>query len=121
MTPAPGGGTAPYRVAWHDGLAEVHLACGKANALNPHSLAAIESALDDVEGRGARGVVLTGYERFFSGGLDLVQLYGLERDAMDGFMAWFDSVMLRVFAFPRPVVAAVADHAIAGGAILALA
>jgi enoyl-CoA hydratase len=39
---------------------------------------------------------------------------------MDAFMAWFDSVMLRVFAFPRPVVAAVAGHAVAGGAILAL-
>ena len=121
MGPGPGEGTAPYRVDWHDGLAVVHLSCGKANALNPHSLAAIERALDDVGGRGARGVVLTGYARFFSAGLDLVHLYGLERDAMDGFMAWFDTVMLRLFAFPRPVVAAVAGHAVAGGAILALA
>jgi enoyl-CoA hydratase len=40
---------------------------------------------------------------------------------MDGFMAWFDAVMLRVFAFPRPVVAAVGGHAVAGGAVLALA
>lgn len=117
----PDGETAPYRVVWRDGLALVHLACGKANALNPRSLAAIERALDEVEGGGARGVVLTGYARFFSAGLDLVHLYGLERDAMDGFMAWFDALMLRVFAFPRPVVAAVGGHAVAGGAILALA
>jgi hypothetical protein len=40
---------------------------------------------------------------------------------MDGFMAWFDAVMLRVFAFPRPVVAALGGHAVAGGAVLALA
>ena len=117
----PGGGTASYQVDWGDGLAVVHLSCGKANALNPGSLAAIERALDEVEGGGARGVVLTGYARFFSAGLDLVHLYGLERDAMDAFMAWFDAVMLRVFAFPRPVVAAVAGHAVAGGAVLALA
>jgi enoyl-CoA hydratase len=121
MAPGPGAETAPYRVDWHDGLAVIHLNCGKANALNAHSLSAIERALDDVEGRGARGVVLTGYARFFSAGLDLVHLYGLERDAMDGFMAWFDTVMLRVFAFPRPVVAAITGHAVAGGAILALA
>jgi enoyl-CoA hydratase/carnithine racemase len=121
MTPAPGEEAGPYRVVWHDGLAEVHLRCGKANALNPRTLAAIERALGEVEGGGARGVVLTGYDRFFSAGLDLVHLYGLERDAMDGFMAWFDSVMLRVFAFPRPMVAAVSGHAVAGGAILALA
>ena len=121
MTAGHHGETAPYRVAWHDGLAEVHLVCGKANALNPRSLSAIERALDEAEGGGARGVVLTGYDRFFSAGLDLVHLYGLEREAMDGFMAWFDSAMLRVFAFPRPVVAAVAGHAVAGGGILALA
>jgi enoyl-CoA hydratase len=120
MAPGPDGETAPYRVVWRDGLALVHLSCGKANALNPRSLAAIERAFDEVEAGGARGVVLTGYDRFFSAGLDLVHLYELERDAMDGFMAWFDAIMLRVFAFPRPVVAAVAGHAVAGGAVLAL-
>jgi enoyl-CoA hydratase len=112
---------APYRVDWRDGLALVRLTCGKANALNPRSLAAIERALDEVAGGGARGVVLTGYERFFSAGLDLVTLYELDQDAMDGFVAWFDALMLRVFAFPRPVVAAVDGHAVAGGAVLALA
>ena len=115
------GETAPYRVEWRDGLALVRLTAGKANALDPRSLAAIERALDEAAGGEARGVVLTGYERFFSAGLDLLALYGLERDAMDAFMAWFDSVMLRVFAFPRPVVAALGGHAVAGGAALALA
>jgi len=115
------GEAATYRLDWRDGLALVRLTCGKANALNPRSLAAIERALDEAASGGARGLVLTGYERFFSAGLDLVTLYGLERDAMDGFMAWFDAVMLRVFAFPRPVVAAVGGHAVAGGAVLALA
>jgi Delta3-Delta2-enoyl-CoA isomerase len=121
MAEGTGGEAAPYRLEWHDGLAVVRLTCGKANALNPRSLAAIERALDEATGGEARGVVLTGYERFFSAGLDLVTLYGLERDAMDGFMAWFDAVMLRVFAFPRPVVAAIGGHAVAGGAVLALA
>ena len=111
----------PYRLEWRDGLALVRLTCGKANALNPRSLAAIERALDEAAGGGARGLVLTGYERFFSAGLDLVTLYGFERAAMDQFMARFDAVMLRVFAFPRPVVAAVGGHAVAGGGILALA
>jgi enoyl-CoA hydratase len=40
---------------------------------------------------------------------------------MDTFMQRFDAVMLRVFTFPRPVVAAIGGHAVAGGAILALA
>jgi enoyl-CoA hydratase len=119
---APGaGGDAPFRLEWRDGLAVVHLTCGKANALNPRTLAALERALDEARGGDARGLVLTGYDRFFSAGLDLVGLYGLERGVMDEFMARFDAVMLRVFAYPRPVVAALTGHAVAGGAVLALA
>ena len=121
MTPGALGETVPYRLEWRDGVALVRLACGKGNALNPQSVAAIERALDEAADGGARGLVLTGYERFFSAGLDLVTLYGLERAAMDAFMASFDAVMLRVFAFPRPMVAAVGGHAVAGGGVLALA
>jgi enoyl-CoA hydratase len=121
MREATGGEAAPYRLEWRDGVAVIRLACGKANALNPRSLAAIDRALDEAAAGGARGLVLTGYDRFFSAGLDLVTLYGLERDVMDAFMERFDAVMLRVFAFPRPVVAAIGGHAVAGGAVLALA
>ena len=63
-----------YRIEWQDGLALVRLTCGKANALNPRSLGAIERALDAAAGGGARGLILTGYDRFFSAGLDLVTL-----------------------------------------------
>ncbi len=48
-----------YRIEWRDGIAEIGLACGKANALNPQSLVAISRALDEAGERGARGVILT--------------------------------------------------------------
>lgn len=110
-----------YRLDWRDGVAEIRLTCGKANALNLRSLAAITAAFEAARAGQARGVVLTGYDRFFSAGLDLVTLYELDRPGMDAFMREFDRVMLEVFTFPRPVVAAVGGHAVAGGAILALA
>lgn len=110
-----------YRVDWHDGIALVHWDCGKANALNPRSLAALAGAFDEAAHGRARGVVLTGYGRYFSAGLDLVTLYELGRAPMEAFVMEFDRLMLRVFAFPRPVVAAVNGHAVAGGCILALA
>ncbi|HEV8676207.1 MAG TPA: enoyl-CoA hydratase/isomerase family protein [Methylomirabilota bacterium] len=110
-----------YTVVRHGGVAEIRLACGKANALNPRSLAALAAAFDEAAGVAARGVVLTGYDRYFSAGLDLVGLYDFDPSAMDAFVADFDRVMLRIFAEPRPVVAAINGHAIAGGCILALA
>jgi len=110
-----------YRIEWRDGVAEISLNCGKANALNPQSLVAISRALDEAGERGARGVILAGYDRFFSSGLDLVTLYELDRPTLDAFIREFDRVMLQVFAFPRPVVAAINGHAVAGGCILALA
>jgi enoyl-CoA hydratase len=111
----------PYRIEWRDAVAEIGLNCGKANALNPQSLVAISRSLDEAGERGARGVILAGYDRFFSAGLDLVTLYELDRPTMDAFIREFDRVMLQVFAFPRPVVAAINGHAVAGGCILALA
>ena len=111
----------PYGLSWQDGIVLAQLRCGKANALNPRSLAAVDAALDGATRGGARGVVLTGYDRFFSAGLDLVTLYDLAPAALDVFMREFDRVMLRVFAFPRPLVAAIGGHAVAGGCVLALA
>jgi enoyl-CoA hydratase len=102
-------------------VAVIRLNAGRANALNLESLSAISAAFDEVEQAGARGLVLTGYDRFFSSGLDLVALWDLDRPAMDLFIRDFDRVMLRVFAFPRPVVAAVNGYAVAGGTVLALA
>jgi enoyl-CoA hydratase len=110
-----------YRLEIVDGLAEIHLASAKANAMGPATLAALDAALAEAEAGPARGVVLTGYDRFFSAGLDLVALYDLDRPALDAFMRDFDRVMLRAFTFPRPLVAAVSGHAVAGGCVLALA
>jgi len=110
-----------YRLRWDDGIVEIRWTCGKANAMNGRSLAALKRALDDAEAADARGVVLTGYDRFFSAGPDLVTLYDLEPRAMDAFMIDFDRLMLRAFAFSRPLITAVGGHAVAGGCVLALA
>lgn len=110
-----------YKVEWDEPVAVIRLHAGRANALNHESLAAVDEAFGEVERAGARGVVLTGYGNFFSAGLDLVTLWEMDRAAMDRFVNDFDRVMLRIFSFPFPVVAAVNGYAVAGGAIMALA
>jgi enoyl-CoA hydratase/carnithine racemase len=64
--------------------------------------------------------VLTGYDRFFSAGLDLPTVSTCGRDTLGAFMGRFESVMDRIFALPRPVVAAaVSGQAVAEGCVLA--
>ncbi len=101
-------------------IAVLRLEAGKANAMNTALLEGIDNLLDEVEAGDARGVVITGYDRFFCAGLDLVTLSRFDRAEMGAFMRHFERVMPRVFFLPLPVVAAVNGHAVAGGCVLAL-
>jgi enoyl-CoA hydratase len=79
--------------------------------------AAVEEArLDD----DVRALVLTGAGRFFCGGFDLA---APRRDEVSGplFQALFRDTHLRLLTFPKPTVAMVNGHAIAGGLVLVLA
>ena len=101
-------------------VAVVHLECGKANAMDENFLQVLSNALDQALLDGYRAVVLTGYERFFSAGLNLRSLPETA-DGMADFIDRFEDVMGKLLAFPRPVVAAVNGHALAGGVIMACA
>jgi enoyl-CoA hydratase len=97
-----------------------------ANAITPQLLNDLTAALDAArEDDGVRAVVLTGEGRFFSAGLDLRG--GIDFAAAitpggstDPFAALRDS-LLTFLRFPKPTVAMLDGHAIAGGLILVLA
>ena len=96
----------------------LRLSRGKGNAIDDGFLEELVRRLDGLED--ADGVVLTGDGKFFSAGLALPVVYGFDRAAMNAFMRRFGEAMLRVFTFPRPIVAALNGHAVAGGCVLAL-
>lgn len=105
----------------HDGVAVLRLAHGKASALDLELLADIQRRLAEVAASEARAIVLTGTGSIFSAGVDLFRM--LNEGA--GYVARFFPAMVDAFTdlflFPRPVVAAVNGHAIAGGAVLTAA
>ena len=103
-----------------DDIAVLKLEGGKANAMTPELLDTIERMIDGFERSPAPAAVLTGYERYFSGGLALTHIIDFDVLAMRGFIAQFSRAMTRVFACGKPIVAAVNGHAIAGGCVLAL-
>jgi enoyl-CoA hydratase len=93
-----------------------------AQALSRRLIAELDATLGELESRPPRALVVIGAgERFFSAGLDLLELHELERPALEPVIGGLESALLRLFRLPLPVVAAVNGHAIAGGAILALA
>jgi enoyl-CoA hydratase len=103
-----------------DDVAVLRLEGGKANAMTPDLLDTIERMIDGFERSPASAAVLTGYERYFSGGLALPQIIEFDLVEMRGFIEHFSRAMTHVFACGKPIVAAINGHAIAGGCVLAL-
>ena len=98
-----------------------------ANAITPELLNDLSAALDGARDDAAvRAVVLTGAGAFFSAGLDLrggIDFQALASPAgspADPFTPLRDC-LLNFLRFPKPTVAMLRGHAIAGGLILLLA
>lgn len=99
------------------------LARGKANALNyalvEELYTAITAAAADDSVRAL--VLASDRPRFFSSGFDIREVFTYDREGMARFFGRFIDVYESLYAFPKPVVAALSGHTFAGGAILAVA
>src|SRR5262245_57734470 len=104
----------------HEGVLTLRLAHGKANALDVELLDALLGELSGAA-EGARAVILTGTGSIFSAGVDLFRLTREGADYVRRFLPLLSRFLRTLFTFPRPVVAAVNGHAIAGGCIIVLA
>ena len=104
----------------HGKVTLLRIDTGRGNAIGTELLTGLVRLFDEAEQDGARGLVMMGYDRFFSAGLDLPALVEYDRAGMERFMRLFADAMLRFFTCPLPVVAAVNGHAIAGGCVIAL-
>jgi len=103
----------------HGEVAVLRLAHGKVQALDLALCGALAAALGAEATGPARAVVLTGQGRAFSAGVDLRQLAEGGAAYAAAFLPALDAMFRAVLDFPRPLIAAVNGHAIAGGCILA--
>lgn len=103
------------------GLAIVRLAREHGNAINRQLVEDFSTVMREIEADpSVRGVLLTASGKIFCPGLDLIEVSGYDREAMAALMERFGELLLRLFAFPKPLVAGVNGHALAGGCVLAL-
>ena len=73
----------------------------------------------ELRGSDAKAVVLTGQGKIFSAGVDLKRLSEGGADYIRKFLPVLHKLYDTVFYHPKPVVAAINGHAIAGGCVLA--
>lgn len=112
---------AAYHLDSNDDFGVLHLQASSANAMNDRVLQALADGLAEARTAHLRGLILTGYDRFFSAGLDLVTVYDFDREQMRRFMTHWENTMIALFTFPMPVVAAINGATAAGGCLMALA
>jgi enoyl-CoA hydratase/carnithine racemase len=103
-------------------LAVVRLDKPRGNAIDPALVEDLLTATREVGADGdIDGVLLaSAHAKLFSPGLDLVTLVAFDRPALRTFMLRFAEAVTALYALPKPMVAAVGGHAVAGGCILAL-
>lgn len=101
------------------GIATVTMAHGKANALDMAFCDTLTASLTALRGPDIKAIVLTGQGKIFSAGVDLKQLSAGGADYVRRFLPSLHRLYDAVFFHPRPVIAAINGHAMAGGAVLA--
>lgn len=90
----------------------------KRNALSPLTICELMTALDEIEKSKARVAILTGAGKAFCAGMDLETLAAIAKQSAHENQE--DSrkiakMFRRIWSFPRPLIAAVNGHALAGG------
>jgi enoyl-CoA hydratase len=103
------------------GVAIARIVRGKGNALNLALLEAFDKCLTELGASQARAIVVTGQGSVFGAGVDLPELVAGGDAYINKFIPLLSQVFERLAKFPKPMIAAVNGHAIAGGGILVLA
>jgi enoyl-CoA hydratase/carnithine racemase len=104
------------------GIATVTLCRGKVNPINE----AVIDELTDCFGELAadpwtRAVILTGKGKFFTYGFDIPEFLSYGREDFLRYLTKFTDFYRQVFLHPKPVVAALNGHTMAGGCMIAIA
>jgi enoyl-CoA hydratase len=94
---------------------------GKVGALDLEFLQELREKLAQLHNEGTGAVVLTGTGSSFSAGVDLYRVLQGGNDYLRRFLPALEVCLRELLEFPRPIVAAVNGHAIAGGCVIVCA
>lgn len=81
----------------------------------------MQSILDQLDAADGQPILLRGENGALSAGVDLKEVARLDADEMEAFLRLLDQVTRTLLHWPRPTVAVLDGHAIAGGCVIAMA
>ena len=105
----------PIQMDKKNGVAILAMDNSPENAFTMEMIQQFNAALDLIETDDTvRGVVVTGAGgQFFSSGMDLQYVMGLEADTIKEFFKKLFTFFHRAFVYPKPIVAAINGHVVA--------
>jgi enoyl-CoA hydratase/carnithine racemase len=102
-------------------VAVLRLAHGKVSALDDEFCAALMTEIADIAAESPKAMVITGTGTAFSAGVDLFRVIDGGAEYLLRFLPLMRDFFHALLTFPKPAVAAINGHAIAGGCIIAAA
>lgn len=111
--------SAPATIEIKDEIAIITMDDGKANAINPPMLEALNACLDQAE-KDAKVLIITGREGRFSGGFDLKLMMSLPGPEVKALVDGGGKLAHRLYGFPMPVISACNGHGVAMGSFILL-
>lgn len=102
-----------------DGVVLLRIDHGKANALDLELCAGLSDLLDELRFEHVTALILTGHQRIFCAGVDLIRMLDGGPEYVRAFLPAMRRAFRTLFSFPAPVIAAMNGHAVAGGCVLA--
>ncbi len=108
-----------FKVKNEGRVAVITLAHGKANALDVEICDALRKEFKALRKSDASAIVIASTGKIFSAGVDLPRAADGGRKYLKSLVRALDKMYEEIFLHPKPVVAAINGHAIAGGCVLA--
>ncbi len=101
------------------GIRTLKLAHGKVSAMDIELGDALVKEMEDARDPSVKAVILTGSGSSFSAGVDLFRVLKDGPEYGRRFLPVLDNFLRAALTLPKPMIAAINGHAIAGGCILA--
>ena len=103
-------------------IVKVILHRGKVNALNNQVVEEFHYTLIDLsKDPDVKAIIISGSGKFFSFGFDIPEFLSYSKQKFTDYLIKFTNLYTYIFTYPKPVIAAINGHAVAGGCMLASA